>query len=446
MTRDLVCAIDVGTGSARAGILDLSGSLLASAEHPIAMHRPLENHAEHDSEDIWRGVCRAVVTARRKADIGADRIVGISFDGTCSLVVRGADGRPVSASSSGEERWDTIVWFDHRAIAEADECTASGHRVLDFVGGVMSPEMQTPKLMWLKRHLPQSWHGAGHFFDLADFLTWKACGSMARSQCTLTAKWTYLAHADGWQCDFFAAMGIGDMLERGGLPESPKPVGAALGTLTPKAANELGLTADCIVGTGTIDAFAGGLGSIGGLDDGEIEQHLALITGTSSCLMGFAQTERHVSGVWGPFYGASLPGLWLSEGGQSATGALLDHVIRSHAAGGRPDHAMHLKISARIAELIGREGPGLASRLHVLPDFHGNRSPLADPHALGVISGLTLDESFDGLCRLYWRAAVAVALGARQILETLGSTAAGSDTLHVTGGACPQPFADAALC
>ena len=56
--------------------------------------------------------------------------------------------------------------------------------------------------------------------------------------------------------------------------------------------------------------------------------------------------------------------------------------------------------------LRASEGLDLAGRLHVLPDFHGNRSPLADPHALGVISGLTLDASFDSLCRLYWRTAV----------------------------------------
>ena len=65
----------------------------------------------------------------------------------------------------------------------------------------------------------------------------------------------------------------------------------------------------------------------------------------------------------------------------------------------------------------------LRARLHVLPDFHGNRSPLADPHALGVISGLTLDSSFDALCRLYWRTCVAIAFGIRHILEMMKQAA-----------------------
>ena len=87
----------------------------------------------------------------------------------------------------------------------------------------------------------------------------------------------------------------------------------------------------------------------------------------------------------------------------------------------------------------------------MLPDFHGNRSPLADPHALGVISGLTLDASFDSLCRLYWRTCVGIALGVRHILETLNADGFVIDTLHVTGGHTHNPllmelYADATGC
>ena len=190
MMRDLVVGVDVGTGSARAGVMDRAGRLLGRAECRIDMNQPEPNHAEHDSEQIWHAVCTAVRAAMAAAGARPEQVAGLSFDATCSLVVRDRDGGPLSVSRSGEARWDTIVWLDHRALAEAEECTASGHRVLDFIGGVMSPEMETPKLMWLARHLPRQWRQAGYFFDLADFLTWKACGSLARSQCTLTCKWT----------------------------------------------------------------------------------------------------------------------------------------------------------------------------------------------------------------------------------------------------------------
>ncbi|TIU66761.1 MAG: ribulokinase, partial [Mesorhizobium sp.] len=220
MTKSFVCAVDVGTGSARAGILDARGNLLARADHPIAMHQPKPDHAEHDSEDIWSAVCKSVRSALEKSGVAAGDIAGISFDATCSLVARDRQGDQISVSVTGEKRWDTVVWLDHRAIAEADECTASGHAVLDYIGGVMSPEMATPKLMWLKRHLPKTWNEAGYLFDLADFLTWKASGSLARSQCTLTAKWTYLAHEEeSWRRDFFELVGLGDLFEHGNLPE-----------------------------------------------------------------------------------------------------------------------------------------------------------------------------------------------------------------------------------
>jgi D-ribulokinase len=451
----LVVAVDVGTGSARAGVYAASGRLLGRGDRQIAMHNPEPEHAEQSSEDIWRAVAHATRTALRAAGAAPEAVRGISFDATCSLVVLDAADRPVTVSTTGEDRWDVIVWLDHRAVAEADECTRSGHRVLTHIGGVMSPEMETPKLMWLKRHLPESWARAGRFLDLADFLTHRASGSLARSECTITCKWTYLAHErHGWQRDFFEAMGIGDMPERGALPEAASAIGTDLGALLPEAAETLGLTTACRVGAGLIDAHAGALGVLGSIareGDSALDRHIALIAGTSSCNMALSPEPRFVPGVWGPYLGAVLPGWWLNEGGQSATGALLDHVLRLHSAGGEPTSALHARVVERIGELRASEGPDFAAGLHVLPDFHGNRSPLADPHATGVISGLTLDSSFDSLCRLYYRTAVGIALGVRHIIDALNAKGYRIDTLHLTGGHVKNPllvelYADATRC
>jgi FGGY-family pentulose kinase len=438
--RDLVCAVDVGTGSARAGLFDRSGNIVARAEHEIALNQPEAAHAEHDSEDIWRAVCQAVrktleLSARNPASVAA-----LAFDATCSLVVRGAKGQQVSVSRNGESRWDTIAWFDHRAAGEADECTATGHRVLDYIGKVMSPEMQTPKLMWLKRNLPESWATARYFFDLSDYLSWKACGSLERSLCTLTAKWTYLAHDSGWQHDFFAKVGLQDMLASGSLTDRGSKPGTSLGSLTEEAANDLGLDKQCVVAVGLIDAFAGAVGLIGGIAQPELENHFALIAGTSTCLTGMSSKENPLRGTWGPYYGAALPDLWLWEAGQSATGALLDHVIRVFGQGLEPSDETREKIVGRIRYLRDEGGPEFASDLHVLPDFLGNRSPLSDPHARGVINGLALDSSFDGLCRIYWRTAVAIAFGVRHILDHLHDNGVVTKAIHVAGGHRKNPL------
>ena len=443
MVQNLLVGVDVGTGSARAGVFTRDGKLLGRNENPILMRRPDANFAEHDSEQIWTAVCSAVHAAMNQAGAAPEAVVGIAFDATCSLVVRDARGQPVTVSEDGEDRWDTIVWLDHRALEEADECTRTGHEVLHYAGGVMSPEMEIPKLMWLKRHLPQSWARAGQIFDLADFLSWKATGSLARSQSTLTCKWTYLGHKDEpWRHDFLELVGLDDLLARAALPALASPVGTDLGRLTPTAARQLGLSTACHVGAGLIDAHAGALGVLGAFtpDVHTIDRHLALIAGTSSCVMALSAEARPTSGVWGPYFGAVLPGVWLNEGGQSATGALLDHLIRWHGAGGDPTPERHSAICRRVMELRAAEGLDLAGRLHVLPDFHGNRSPLGNPFALGVISGLTLDSDFDSLCRLYWRACVGIALGVRHILETLNTRGYAIDTLHVTGGHTKNPL------
>ena len=98
----LVIGVDVGTGSARAGVFDAEGRCLGRAERPIRLVRPLPDHAEHESEDIWRCVCASVREAVERSGVDPAAIAGIGFDATCSLVVRDAAGAPLSVSTSGE--------------------------------------------------------------------------------------------------------------------------------------------------------------------------------------------------------------------------------------------------------------------------------------------------------------------------------------------------------
>jgi FGGY-family pentulose kinase len=239
-------------------------------------------------------------------------------------------------------------------------------------------------------------------------------------------------------------------------------MGERAGVLLPASARELGLAPGTPVGVAIIDAHAGGLGTIGAALDGPhasqradgnvdgphagvdaLESRLSLIGGTSSCHMAVSRTPRFVPGVWGPYYSAMVPGLWLAEGGQSATGALIDHVVFTHARASELDAAARARGTSVYALLNERldamasEAPfpaALTRELHVLPDHHGNRSPRADPSLRGMVSGLKLTDSLDSLALLYLATVQAIAHGTRHIVDALRAHGWRIDTILACGG------------
>jgi FGGY-family pentulose kinase len=456
MTRRLYLGIDVGTGSARAGLFDAAGAMLGTGAHPIAIHRPEEDFVEQSSDDIWSACGAATRVALAAAGAAPSHVAGIGFDATCSLVLLDGADRPVTVSPGGDDRWNVIVWMDHRAVAQAERINAIGHDVLRYVGGVISPEMETPKLAWLYERMPASYKRAARFLDLADFLSYRATGSDVRSLCTTTCKWTYLGHDRGWDGSYFERVGLGDLAADGfaRIGRSVRPMGERAGGLTEAAAAELGLVPGTPVAVSIIDAHAGGLGLLGAPLAGrapteeELEERVALIGGTSTCHMAVSRKPTFIRGVWGPYWSAMVPGLWLTEGGQSATGALIDHTIASHARGAelaiearREGVTPQAWLNRRLEALArGAAFPAELTRgLHVLADHHGNRSPRADPALRGMISGLKLSDTVDQLALLYLATIQAIALGTRHILEAMNREGYRVRTLLASGGDTKNP-------
>uniref|UniRef100_A0A8C2V3U5 FGGY carbohydrate kinase domain-containing protein n=3 Tax=Chinchilla lanigera TaxID=34839 RepID=A0A8C2V3U5_CHILA len=449
--------VDVGTGSVRAALVDQRGLLLAFADQPITKWEPQFNHHEQSSEDIWAACC--VVTKKVVQGIDLSRIRGLGFDATCSLVVLDKQFRPLPVNYEGDFHRNIIMWLDHRAISQVQRINETKHSVLQYVGGLMSVEMQAPKLLWLKENLRETcWDKAGHFFDLPDFLSWKATGVTARSLCSLVCKWTYSAEK-GWDDSFWKMIGLEDFVadNYSKIGNQVLPPAASLGSgLTPEAARELGLPVGIAVAASLIDAHAGGLGVIGadvtghGLScEGQpVTSRLAVICGTSSCHMGISKDPIFVPGVWGPYFSAMVPGFWLNEGGQSVTGKLIDHVVQGHAA--FPE--LQAKATARCQsvyaylnshlDLIKKAQPVgfLTVDLHVWPDFHGNRSPLADLTLKGMVTGLTLSQDLDDLAILYLATVQAIAFGTRFIIEAMEAAGHSISTLFLCGGLSKNPL------
>lgn len=452
--RKHLLAVDVGTGSARAGVFDLSGRQLARCVVPISVHQPLPNHMEQDSEEIWSAVCAAVKAALAESDVEAGTVLAIGFDATCSLVVRDSAGNPLSVSQENAPGLDTILWMDHRAIAETDACNAVADPLLDRFGGRLSVEMQIPKLLWLKTNRPDTWAASGHIFDLCDYLTWRATGSPKRSHSALASKWGFSPEAPGEApIGFYRKVGLCDLMERAGLPLKSSVPNETFGTLSPGSALELGLDDQCLVAPGLIDAYAGtiGLFAAGARPDRSLREEAAFIAGTSSCIVRLADASISGPGCWGGFRDAAIAGLWLTEAGQSASGAFLDWLVRLHPTGGEPSKARHRAILDAISARLAEEGPDFGLPISVLPDLHGTRSPISDPLLTGTIAGLDLDSSERSLHRLYWRSCVALACSIRHILEHQPADAGQPRNLLLAGGLADHPllsqlYADATGC
>ena len=437
--------VDVGTGSVRAGVFDGTGKMYGTAVRPIQIWRPAPDFVEQSSEDIWSRCVESIRSALGEAGVPTQEVDGIGFDATCSLVVLDPAGKPVSVSPSGNDAQNVIVWMDHRAIEQAERINASKDDVLKYVGGVISPEMESPKLLWLKERMPRAWQRAGHFFDLPDFLTYRATGDLGRSLCSLVCKWTYLGHKQtgddkaGWSDAYWWTIGLGDLVEEGyrRIGTKVRPMGEPVANgLSAPAAAELGLRPGIAVGASIIDAHAGGLGVLGAVHPGEkldaklLEERVAMIAGTSSCFMAVSPEPRFIPGVWGPYYSAMIPGFWLTEGGQSATGALIDHLIYTHAAYSEAKKQADSAgisifdfLNARLKQMQDSQRKANISELteefHLYPDFHGNRSPRANPNLRGMISGLHLSATVDDLALLYLAAIQAIAYQVRHVVDEM---------------------------
>ncbi|KAL8488827.1 hypothetical protein ACS0TY_024474 [Phlomoides rotata] len=470
--------VDVGTGSARAGLFDNGGRLLGSSSSPIQIWKD-GDCVEQSSTDIWLAICTAVKAACALANISGEEVTSLGFAATCSLVAVDYDGEPVTVSWSSDARRNVIVWMDHRAVNQAERINSSKSPVLEYCGGAVFPEQQPPKLLWVKENLQESWSMTSRWMDLSDWLSYRATGDDTRSMCTTVCKWNYLGHAHmqqinekdsrdmealGWDDDFWEEIGLGDLVDshHSKIGRSVAFPGHALGSgLTPDAAKELGLVAGTPVGTSLIDAHAGGVGvmeSVPVMDPGSTDvdeeaicHRLVLVCGTSTCHMAISKSKLFIPGVWGPFWSGMVPEYWLTEGGQSATGSLIDHIIENHVASPRlANRAAARSISIfellnEMLESLKQEvgSPFLAALtkdIHVFPDFHGNRSPIADPISKGIICGLTLDTSEKQLALLYHATIQALAYGTRHIVEHCNDKGHKIDTLLACGGLTKNPL------
>ncbi|KAK3315310.1 FGGY family of carbohydrate kinase [Apodospora peruviana] len=483
-SQEYYIGIDVGTGSARACIIDSSGEIKALASQNIKLWQPADvyggGHYEQSTTDIWKSICFCVKKVVEESKVDPNSVRGIGFDATCSLAVFTHDtDEPVPVtgpdfSNDGNDR-NVILWLDHRPLAEAEKINDTKHNLLRYVGGKMSVEMEIPKVLWLKNNMPPELFDRCKFYDLADALTHIATGNETRSFCSTVCKQGYVpvgvdGSVKGWQKDFYHTIGLGDLIKDefkrmggvNGVNGVYMSAGELVGGLSEKAGKELGLPAGIAIGSGVIDAYAGWIGTVGAkvklsrdqLDDkvapNDVSQaftRLAAVAGTSTCHLAMSKEPVFVDGVWGPYRDVLIPGFWMAEGGQSATGELMRHMLETHAAyhdtmkeaeaAGKNIYDFLNDHLRQIAERTKAPSISyLVRHFFFYGDLWGNRSPVADPNMRGAIIGMSSDKSKDSMALLYYSTLEFIALQTRQIIETMNQAGHGISSIFMSGSQC----------
>ncbi|PKS12172.1 hypothetical protein jhhlp_001470 [Lomentospora prolificans] len=476
--NDHYIGIDVGTGSARACIVDASGTIKAIASKDIKLWKPQVGYYEQSTTNIWSCICNCVHRVLAESKVDPATVKGLGFDATCSLTVFTHDtDEPVSVTgpnftNDGDDR-NVILWLDHRPEAETEAINATRHNLLRYVGGTMNIEMEMPKVLWLKKNMPPELFSRCKFYDLADALTHMATGKETRSFCSAVCKQGYVpvgvdGSVKGWQEDFYRQIGLEDLVEDefkrvGGVDRVNGQflsAGELVGTLSEKAGKELGLPAGVAVGSGVIDAYAGWIGTVGVQVDGlggnetgsgpdQASGRLAAVAGTSTCHLVMSKDPVFVNGVWGPYRDVLIPGQWMAEGGQSATGELLRHVVETHPAyidksglpeGGLGDKSIYEYLNEHLSKLAAKNKTPNVSHLgrHIFfyGDLWGNRSPIADPTMKGALVGMSSDTSLDNLALMYYATMEFIAMQTRHIIDTMNKAGHSISSIFMSGGQC----------
>lgn len=376
--RTYLMGIDLGTEGVRVGIFDREGAPAGFSSSAYETHHPRAGWAEQDPDQWWSALKQAVPAALSDGDVRAKEIAGLSVDATSSTVLAvDADGRPLRPA---------ILWMDVRASAQAERVTAADHAALKYSGHAdVSAEFGLPKALWLRDHEPDTYEAAEHILDAADWATQRLTGERTLSINTASCKYYFDRDAGGWPTDLYEQVGAPDLLDK--FPSDVVGVGQPVGGLRGPVAEELGLEPDTPVAEASVDAYAGALG-LGVVEPGA----LALITGSSHVIIGHAAEPVHDPGFWGAYTDALIPGLYTVEAGQASTGSIVAW-FKNQLAGGVLAEAERRGVDAYdILGELAREVPAGSNGLLVLDHFQGSRSPHADPHARGAISGLSLSH------------------------------------------------------
>ncbi len=407
--RDLLLGIDVGTYSSKAALTDLAGHVLQTAvvEHGISLPSP--GHVEQDADGVWwHDVCALSREILARPGVSADRIaaVAVSAIGPCLLPLD-AGGRPL--------RPGILYGVDTRASAEIDELEAEigTETIAAFSMMQLSSQAVGPKIRWLRQHEPEIWRRTVRLSSATSYLVYRLTGQLRMDRHSASHFMPlYNPSTGAWDARHAAAVCPINMLPELGWAEEQA------GAVDAEAAQATGLAPGTPVALGTIDALSEAI-SVGAVHAGD----LMLMHGSTTFFVLTQERPTPDPRVW-TVAGAS-PGSCILAAGMSTTGSLTRWFRDELARDLSPDEGY-----AALFEAVQRVPAG-ADGLLALPYFSGERTPINDPDARGLIAGLTLSHTRDHVFRALLEG---VGFGVRHNLEAFAEIGARVDRVVAVGG------------
>ena len=401
-----IACIDAGTTSCRTILFDSDGQIVASTYEAYQSIYLSPTWIDHDPE-TWRMAARHTLQ-RVLSETGTTHLAAICvISQRATFIPVDRDGRPTDRA---------ILWQDKRAVKEADRIRSEvgDEYIYQKTGLRIDPYFSLPKLLWIKANKPEVLKSAYKILSVHDLIVHDLTGRFLMDWTQASRTMLLNLREFAWDRELCARFDIPLEL----LPETVKP-GSVAGSLRPALARELGLSGDIPVVAVGGDQQAAAIG-MGLVRHGAVGAN----TGTGSFVLAFSREP-----VFDEFRrvictASAMAGNWLIEGSIITTGCVYDW-FRNHL--GPAGESLH---PADLDREIAQAGPG-AGGLLLLPHFAGAAAPYWDPHAVGLLFGLSLGH---GRAHVLRAAFEGIAIEIQKSLRLVDKLIGGSSEVRVAGG------------